>query len=277
MAQAWGHPHTTFRHDSVVAVVGAGSIGLVAAKEILSFFTAAASAADRESSSLPSLSSVGPRLHALQKQLVVFERGRNVGGVWRSSRTPYGNAYDSLCTNSSRRMMELSDFPWSKVPSFKRSGGSIDLDTFPTHDEVCEYFQSYCIAHNLQRFISFGTEVMKVERQQANHCAADEASGSPKSDRADSYRRWKVTYRTHHPSGGSSLHQQYFDFVFCCTGQYHRPKIPPVRGFAHFQGTVLHSHDYHSPHHIMVQAAKAQPHHSAADNGGRPRVVVVGS
>jgi hypothetical protein len=28
-----------------------------------------------------------------------------------------------------------------------------------------------------------------------------------------------VTYRTHHSSGGSSLHQRYFDVVFCCTGQ----------------------------------------------------------
>ena len=199
--------HEVLQKDSRVAVIGAGSIGLVAAKELLSFFTdgSAVSGGLHTDASL---------LARLQKQLYVFERGRGVGGVWRSSRSPFGNAYDSLHTNSSKGMMELSDFPWSKIAASRtpptpttatatatttpattqqlqqQQDNSHDLASFATHQEVCRYFQAYCRENCVDRFISFNTEVVRVARV-AND---DDHDASPPTAQSSSSSLAPVSY-----------------------------------------------------------------------------------
>ena len=89
--------------NSTVGVIGAGSVGLFAAKEVLCFLSNKCVPLTKD------------EIESFRDQLVIFERANDVGGVWQSTASGNGNAYDSLYTNSSRGMMEISDFPWSEI------------------------------------------------------------------------------------------------------------------------------------------------------------------
>jgi len=253
--------HLVLHPDSSVAVVGTGSIGLLALKETLEYFS---SQVPNGSSHVGTGSSVsnrftGPQLQNLRKRVVGFERAASVGGVWRSSRTPFGNAYDSLHTNSSKLMMQISDFPWSRVEE------NPDLGTFPSREEVCKYYQGYSDYHHLENFILFHTEVLKVEFKTAGSLPQSPSQA----------KRYRITYRMHHPSGGSSLHAKEFDIVFCCSGQYSSRSVPNIPGVSSFGAFMCHSHDYRNPDTVLMAAAKQHSHHTAT-TVLRPKVVVVG-
>ena len=95
-----GDPALVSREDGgMVCVVGVGSVGLTAVK------------------------------WCLERGLDVraFERRNECGGVWKHGSAPsHSPAYDSLFTNSSRTLMNLSDFPFP----FKTKR------QFPHHTEV---------------------------------------------------------------------------------------------------------------------------------------------
>ena len=75
-----------------VCIIGAGSIGVYAAKWAAS----------------------------MGFEPVVYEQTRSLGGVWRQdneAKNVHGSAYDSLHTNSSWELMAASDFPFPFKPS----------------------------------------------------------------------------------------------------------------------------------------------------------------
>src|SRR5262245_28662105 len=111
--------------EGQVAVIGAGSSGL-------------------------------PAIRALRAQgLIVdgFERGSDVGGLWRyDNDNGLSGAYASLRTNVSRPRMQY--------PSF---GMPTSYDDFPRHSQMAAYLDAYADAFGLRESIRFGTTVERIE------------------------------------------------------------------------------------------------------------------
>ncbi|WP_086828875.1 NAD(P)/FAD-dependent oxidoreductase [Allokutzneria sp. NRRL B-24872] len=102
-----------------VAVVGAGPGGLVAAKELL----------------------------AAGAEPVVFERGHEIGGVWRTG----GLAWPGMSTNLSKHSCCFSDFPWPD-----------DAPDFPCRDDVRAYLHRYAERFELTAHLRLGVAVTTV-------------------------------------------------------------------------------------------------------------------
>jgi dimethylaniline monooxygenase (N-oxide forming) len=129
---------------SKIAIIGGGTVGIIAARQCLDY------------GFVPT----------------VFEKTSSVGGIWRQDPpgpSQHSPAYDSLYTNSSNTMMNISDFPFP----FKTAGG------FPTRDEICRYYEAYCEKFGLQKYIQFQSDVQHVEPAEY--------------DESGTATRWKVT------------------------------------------------------------------------------------
>jgi dimethylaniline monooxygenase (N-oxide forming) len=149
-------------------------------------------------------------LHARGIPFDCFEKGSEVGGMWR-----YGNdngrssCYRSLFINTSRRMMQFATYP---MPD--------DYPAYPHHTQIARYFDDYVDHFGFRHLIRFNAEVTAVE---------------PAGD------RWKVTL----DDGSSSL----YDAVIVANGHHWKPRSPepPFPGQDGFEGEQLHSHYYREP------------------------------
>ncbi|CAA7029072.1 unnamed protein product [Microthlaspi erraticum] len=131
-----------------VAVIGAGSAGLAAARE----------------------------LHRESHSVVVFERQSQVGGLWvytpKSEPDPlsldpnrtivHSSVYESLRTNLPRECMGFRDFPFVPRPE---DGESRDPRRYPSHSEVLAYLQDFAREFKIEEMVRFETEVVLVEAQ----------------------------------------------------------------------------------------------------------------
>src|SRR5262245_1934050 len=162
-----------------VAVLGAGSSGLAAMK-------------------------------ALREQgLAVegFERGSDVGGLWRyENDNGLSAAYRSLRTNVSRLRMEYPSFAMPKA-----------YGDFPDHREMAAYLGAYADAFALRESIRFRTTIERLE---------------PAADGT-----WLVAL-----NDGS---RRSYGAVVVATGLFWSPKLPNYPGS--FDGRVSHSHAYRLP------------------------------
>jgi cation diffusion facilitator CzcD-associated flavoprotein CzcO len=167
------------RRAEDVAVIGAGSAGLAAMK-------------------------------ALREQRISFtgfERGSDVGGLWRyENDNRLSGAYGSLRTNVSRPRMQYPSFP---MPD--------SYPDFPGHDQMAAYLGAYADAYGLRESIRFGTTVERLEQ-----------TGDG---------RWWIT-----ADDGS---RRSFGAVVVATGLFRSPRLPTYPGT--FDGTVIHSHAYRLP------------------------------
>lgn len=83
-----------------------------------------------------------------------FERRVAVGGLWRYAHGDGPScAYDSLCPNTSRTVMQYPSLP---MPD--------DYPHYPHHTLVARYFDEYVDHWGIRERIRFGTEVAAVER-----------------------------------------------------------------------------------------------------------------
>jgi dimethylaniline monooxygenase (N-oxide forming) len=162
-----------------VAVIGAGSSGLAVVK---------------------ALSEQGVKVEG-------FERGSDVGGLWRyENDNGLSGAYGSLRTNVSRSRMQY--------PSFPMPGSYGD---FPHHSEMAAYLGAYADAFGLRALVRFGTTVQRLE--------------------PDLGGRWSIAL-----DDGS---RRSYGAVVVATGPFWSPRLPVYPG--RFSGTVSHSHEYRMP------------------------------
>jgi dimethylaniline monooxygenase (N-oxide forming) len=165
--------------DPDVAVIGAGSSGLAVLKA----------------------------LHEHDVAVYCFERGTDVGGLWRyENDNGLSGAYASLRTNASRLRMQY--------PSFPMPGSYGD---FQHHSEMATYLDAYTEAYGLRELIRFDTTVERLE---------------PASD-----GRWWITL-----DDGST---RSYGTVVVATGIFWKPKLPTHPGS--FDGEVSHAYDYRVP------------------------------
>ncbi len=142
----------------------------------------------------------------------VFEREDGVGGNWYYGR-PNSSVYRSTHLISSKPLTEYTDFPMPK-----------DYPDYPSHEQVLAYFKAYVAHFGLERFITFNTEVTRVE---------------PVGPDA---RLWDVTL---HDLRADTTETRRYRGVIICNGHNWLPKYPDYPG--QFSGETLHSSDYKTP------------------------------
>ncbi|MBA0831638.1 hypothetical protein Goarm_016091 [Gossypium armourianum] len=176
-----------------VAVIGAGTAGLVTARE-------------------------------LQRQghrVTVFEKANKVGGTWLydslvesdllgldpNREIVHSSLYKSLRTNLPRQVMSFLDYPF-----VKRESG--DTRPFPGHEEVLRFLQDFARDFGLMELIRFGHEVIRVE-------LVDEVS-----------HEWVVESRTRETESRWESKVEVFEAVVICNGKNTEPKVAEFPGIS---------------------------------------------
>jgi Flavin-binding monooxygenase-like len=136
-----------------------------------------------------------------------FERGSDVGGLWRfENDNGLSGAYASLRTNVSRERMQYPSFPMPR-----------SYHDFPSHSEMAAYLEAYAEAFELRELITFRASVDRMEPDSSGKWSLCLDDGS--------VRRYRA--------------------VVVAIGLFWCPKIPNYPGS--FGGEVSHSHDYRTP------------------------------
>src|SRR5262245_54593874 len=136
-----------------------------------------------------------------------FERGSDVGGLWRyENDNDLSAAYASLRTNVSRSRMQYPSFAMPKC-----------YGDFPHHSDMAAYLGAYADAFDLRDSIRFRTTIERLE---------------PAADGT-----WCVR-----PNDGE---QRSYRAVVVATGLFWLPRLPAYAGC--FEGAVSHSHAYRTP------------------------------
>jgi len=168
----------SFAHVKRVAVIGGGVAGLQTAR---------------------ALSRRG-------KEVVIFEKSDNVGGVWKAN-------YDAFGLQVPKELYEFPEFPYPAGTNWEK---------FPPGPQVQQYIESYCEHFGLKSMIRYNTGVSKIEV-------------------ANSGQGWSL----HAGGKGETPKEEHFDFVVVATGMYGwPPHIPSVRGREDFKGDIYHSANF---------------------------------
>ncbi|KAL4364126.1 hypothetical protein GQ457_04G032500 [Hibiscus cannabinus] len=192
-----------------VAVIGAGTAGLVTAREL-----------QREG-----------------HHVTVFEKANKVGGTWlydprvetdRLGIDPnreivHSSLYKSLRVNVPRQVMGFLDYPF-----VKKEGG--DQRPFPCHEEVLRFLEDFARDFGLMELIRFGNEVVRVE-------LVDEVT----------HNKWVVQSRTRETDSKWGSKKEVFEAVVICNGKHTEPKVAEFSGRDSWPGLQLHSHNYRTP------------------------------
>jgi cation diffusion facilitator CzcD-associated flavoprotein CzcO len=141
--------------------------------------------------------------------VTVFEKEREIGGVWASSRT-----YPDLRTNNTRELYEFSDLAYPA-----------DTEAFPTAEQVRNYVHTYVDQFNLRDLLHLETEVVSI-----SHVASADAQ---------THRGFRLQTRDSGSSTGARNHD--FDYVVICNGVFSEPFVPDIAGANRFAGALLHS------------------------------------
>ncbi|GHN02275.1 monooxygenase [Cytophagales bacterium WSM2-2] len=162
-----------------IGIIGAGISGLVAAKTCLEY----------------------------GYQVKVFEKDREVGGVWSLSRR-----YPGLSTQNNKDTYFFSDFP---MPNH--------FSEWPTGAEMQLYLNSYAIAFGVFQRIRFSHDVTKINFQDNSWTIEGKAKGIPFTDKFDFIIVSNGTFSD--------------PFI---------PQLPGTGSFISAGGKILHNTQFHS-------------------------------
>jgi len=179
-------PRSVTEYNSIrkVAIIGAGVAGLQVAK----------------------------MLREVGKECVIFEKSKDVGGVWRDNYADFG-------LQVPKELYEFPGFPWPKERQW---------ELFPKGGEVQAYIQMYAKEFNLYEMCRFETAVLACDpREGANNTPGRTG--------------WTLTYQKK-GAPANQKEKETFDFLVVATGMYGwPPHIPKANGYKKFQGEILHS------------------------------------
>ena len=141
---------------------------------------------------------------------VCFEKGRDIGGVFRFDEAE-GVVWESCRLTSSGIITAFSDFPVSQARTGHMRVG-----------EYSNYLREYCEKFDLLRYIRFGMTVKSVS--------------------LDSNGKWRVRV-----DDSRSAREELFDAVAICSGLHQHPHTPSFPGQAGFTGELMHGAQYRRP------------------------------
>jgi dimethylaniline monooxygenase (N-oxide forming) len=168
-----------------IAIIGAGPGGLSAAKYL--------SRAD-------------------VRDLVVYEAGSKIGGLWcYENDNGMSSAYRTLHINTAKNITSFSDLPFDD-----------DVQMFPDHRDMYQYLQRFVEKFDIAKYIRFNSKVISVRK-------------------AVGFEAARPVWEVETESGDIDT----FDRVVIATGHLHRPL--EVERFKEFTGEYFHSHYYKEP------------------------------
>ena len=165
---------------NICIIIGAGLSGLVTAKELL---------------------------EGGIENIVILEKGDDLGGVWRT------HSWPTATLTSSKWITEFSSFP---MPD--------DYPDFPTPEQMATYLRSFAEHFGLLHRIRCGVTVQAIQ---------------PHESDGQTTGRYNVV--TNQGTYGAC------PFVVVCSGLHGKPKMPNIPGLDSFTGTVIHGRSYRSP------------------------------
>ncbi|CAI9111976.1 OLC1v1012332C1 [Oldenlandia corymbosa var. corymbosa] len=216
-----------------VCVIGAGSSGLVAARE----------------------------LKKEGHNVVILEQKHDIGGQWLydpnvEDEDPLGKGlflkvhssiYASLRTDSPREIMGFHDFPF-----IVKEGG--DSRRFPGHGEVLEYLRDFCEYFGLRDLIRFNTRVEYVGMLNYKGNGIDH---QPKDVQELKWIVRSVKDKKNHDGDDRDddrkavaetlASEEVFDAVVVANGHYSHPRLPIIKGMEVWNRKQMHSHVYRTP------------------------------
>ncbi|KAF8389754.1 hypothetical protein HHK36_024273 [Tetracentron sinense] len=191
-----------------VCVIGAGPLGLVAARE----------------------------LRKEGHSVVVLEQNHDVGGQWlyeprvgcedsEKGATPevHSSIYASLRLTSPREIMGITDFPF-----LVKEGR--DMRRFPGQRELLLYLEDFCEWFGLKEMIRFNTWVEYVGMVDVPKFGND--------------MKWVVRSKERRTD---NVMEEVFDAVVVATGHYSQPRLPSIKGMDTWRRKQIHSHIYRVP------------------------------
>lgn len=162
-------------------------------------------------------------LAALDIPFVIYEKHKNVGGIWdlENDGSPM---YASAHFISSKTMSGHLGFPMPE-----------DYPDYPSNKQIFEYIKSFAQHYGLLQHIRFQTKVQTVEFKNG---------------------QWLIEAEDEHGDTFSDTSQ----WLVCATGTNWFKNQPDLKGQETFDGELLHSVDYHDPEslkgqHVLVVGA----------------------
>ncbi|HYD70335.1 flavin-containing monooxygenase [Azospirillum sp.] len=147
---------------------------------------------------------VAKALHQRGLSFDCFEKGSDVGGMWRyENDSGLSSAYASLHLDTSRDNLGYPDFPIPK-----------SMPDFLSHQQFLRYLEDYADHFGVRPLVTFRTAVEAVEREPDGHWRVRLSTGEARR------------YRT----------------VIVANGHLWKPRLPGFPGA--FAGEALHSHHY---------------------------------
>ncbi len=157
-------------------------------------------------------------------EIVCFEKQDNWGGLWnyswrtgldRHGEIAHSSMYRYLWSNGPKECLEFADY-------YFEEHFDCPIASYPPREVLFDYIQGRVIKANVREKIRFSTAVRNVEF----------------SEESDTF-----TVTAHNLTDDQSYTEE-FDYVVVATGHFSTPNVPNYEGFSHFNGRILHAHDF---------------------------------
>jgi len=157
-------------------------------------------------------------------EIVCFEKQDNWGGLWnyswrtgldRHGEIAHSSMYRYLWSNGPKECLEFADYYFEE--HFEQP-----IASYPPREVLFDYIQGRVIKANVRDKIRFSTAVRNVEFNE---------------------ERDTFTITAHNLTDDQSYTEE-FDYVVVASGHFSTPNVPNYEGFSHFNGRILHAHDF---------------------------------
>jgi len=157
-------------------------------------------------------------------EIVCFEKQDNWGGLWnyswrtgldRHGEIAHSSMYRYLWSNGPKECLEFADYYFEEHFDYP-------IASYPPREVLFDYIQGRVIKANVREKIRFRTAVRNVEF----------------SEESDTF-----TVTAHNLVDDQSYTEE-FDYVVVASGHFSTPNVPNYEGFSHFNGRILHAHDF---------------------------------
>lgn len=153
-----------------------------------------------------------------------YEKQEDLGGLWKfthltgidhNGETVHCSMYRYLWSNGPKEALEFADY------TFEEHFGKA-IPSYPPREVLCDYIRGRIDKSGVREWIKLNTPVRWVQYNKETD-------------------NFTVTVHDHNTNKQSTLT---YDYVICCGGHFSTPNVPHFDGIEHFEGQVMHAHDF---------------------------------